>query len=147
MDDGLWMVNYGNPFLENRFRKTVVGKPLFWKMTFYESIFGWSKKNPHVKWSRTVPELIQTDKQASSYEHFLFQHKNDGSPWSMVHGLAWKKAPQNIKTSVFQKNTFYKNIFWWSKKNPHEKWCRTVPELIQTDEQASRHENFFQNRN
>ena len=38
--------------------------------------------------------------------------------------------------------TFCKHIFWWSKKNPHEKWCRTVPELIQTDEQPSRNDHF-----
>ena len=48
--------------------------------------FWWSKKNPHEKCRRTVSELIQTDKQASRNNDFLFQHKNNDFPWSMVHG-------------------------------------------------------------
>ena len=47
------------------------------------------------------------------------------------------------KSAILSKWRFIKVYFWRSKKHPHEKWRRTVSELIQTDKQASRTSDFL----
>ena len=73
--------------------------------------------------------------------------------FTCVQRQTW--IPQMKKRKPFLESRFWKTVFgkwlltkvffWWSKKNPHKKWRRTVSELIQTDKQASRNNGFFNN--